>query len=54
MITSLTVCGSGHDEICYDENSTSGNCPLCEAYEEASDLEQKIEDLEEELKEAQK
>jgi hypothetical protein len=43
----LVLCDDGHDEVCYDAR----NCPVCEELKKISDLEDKIYDLTQEIKE---
>lgn len=43
----MELCEDGHDQVCYDGR----NCPVCEELKKSSDMEDKIYDLEEEIKE---
>jgi hypothetical protein len=43
----MTLCSDGHDEVCFEGRS----CPACELRDEIKELEKKIENLEEELRE---
>ena len=43
----MYLCDDGHDEIC----SESRNCPVCEKIKEISDLEDKVYELTETIKE---
>jgi hypothetical protein len=43
----MHLCDYGHEEICYE----SRNCPVCEKIKEISDLEDKVFDLTEQMKE---
>ncbi|MFH1146840.1 MAG: hypothetical protein V1736_03950 [Pseudomonadota bacterium] len=43
----MYLCDDGHTEVCYD----AGKCPVCDKIRELSDLEDKIFELTEEIKE---
>jgi hypothetical protein len=42
----MNLCNDGHDEVCYEGR----DCPVCEHVKTISDLEDKIYDLNEEIK----
>ena len=42
----MKLCNDGHDEVCYEGR----DCPVCEQVKTISDLEDKIFDLNEEIK----
>jgi len=43
----MHLCDDGHEEVCHEGR----NCPVCEKIKEISDLEDKVFDLTEEVKE---
>lgn len=43
----MDLCNDEHEEVCY----TTKNCPVCEQIIKISDLEDRIYDLKEEIKE---
>jgi hypothetical protein len=43
----MELCDDGHDMVCYSVR----NCPCCDKLKEISNLEDKIYDLEEQVKE---
>lgn len=43
----MYLCDDGHDQVCYEGR----NCPVCEEQTNVSALEEKIEELNEEIKE---
>ena len=43
----MYLCDNGHDEVCYD----CRNCPVCAEQETTANLEEKIEELNDKIKE---
>ena len=45
----MTLCSEGHDEVCYEER----DCPMCKLLEENKILTAEIENLKEEINNAE-
>lgn len=46
----MTLCDDGHDEVCFETR----DCPVCEMKKQISSLEEKMDTLEDEIKDIQR